>query len=105
MFLTYSLSGSCACPIHTCCSSICSILLTVFLNEGLLAKRKLSDKLKAVEKQMEQHNVASMTEAALLGEGYESGKVNASKISSEDSTHYILIQDLKQFQQVCASAV
>jgi len=54
---------------------------------------------------MEQHNVASMTEAALLGEGYESGKVNASKISSEDSTHYILIQDLKQFQQVCASAV
>nr|CAB3243322.1 DNA repair protein complementing XP-G cells-like [Phallusia mammillata] len=61
---------------------------------GLLAKRHLSERIRAVEKKMEAQNTASMAEIALQ-EDYEGNSIAASKISSEDATHYILIQGLK----------
>ncbi|XP_076811262.1 DNA excision repair protein ERCC-5-like isoform X2 [Clavelina lepadiformis] len=63
--------------------------------KGLLAKRNISERIEKIEHKMEMDNAMSMEELGFNAR-YEMQSIEAKKISSDDTTHYILIKGLKK---------
>ncbi|KAJ8410493.1 hypothetical protein AAFF_G00193970 [Aldrovandia affinis] len=65
---------------------------------GLLHRNQLNDRIKSVEKDMNKESSAGVAEE-YRGEGGEGHSVEARRLMSEDSSHYILIKGAKKSEK------